>query len=71
VDSPCEGGVREADPDVGAVALRRRVHGGEGDERRRGRGGCDPGEAAQGAGRLWWTMGLRSRDRATTTMVGR
>ena len=31
-----EGGVGEADADVGAVALRRRVHGCDGDERRGG-----------------------------------
>ena len=43
-----EGGVGEADADVGAVALRRRVHGCDGDERRgRGRAGeRGPGDSS-------------------------
>lgn len=46
-----EGGVGEADADVGAVVLRRRLHGGYDGERRRGAGGGErAGEAERGGG---------------------
>ena len=71
-----EGGVGEADADVGAVALRRRVHGCDGDERRGGgragewRPGDSSWEAERGGGGGAAVVKDGSHNRAAASRCG-